>query len=144
LLRADHHDSEALAALQVAMRRAPHLALALALAHTALAAHDTKAAVAAVDFAKFLPQHRPEDWVLAREIAGILNAAASRPSALLVYSALARSPAPSANARKEMLMEARACAGAAGDMARSIEFSRLLNPPSATVAPPAGPAKPKK
>ncbi|MBI3887382.1 MAG: TIGR03790 family protein [Opitutae bacterium] len=144
LLRAEHRDAEARAALQVAMRRAPHLALALALARTALAAHDPKAAVAAVEFARFLPQTRPEDWVLVREIAGILAAAAARPFALQVYAALARSPAPSPDARKEMLMEARACADSAGDLARSIEFGRLLNPPSATVAPPAGPVKPKQ
>ena len=143
LLRQQHHDAEALSTLQTAMRHAPHLALALALAHSALAAHDNKAAVVAVDFVKFMTQHRPEDWVLAREIAGILHAASARPSALLVYTALVRSPAPSPNARKEMLMEARACADAAGDLAHSIEFGRLLNPPTATVNPPAGPVKKK-
>ncbi len=144
LLRQQHKDAEALATLQTAMRRSPHLALALSLAHTATTAHDSKAAVAAVEFAKFIPRHRPEDWVLAREIAGILNAGTARGSALQVYAALARSTAPSPGARKEMLLEARACADAAGDLARSIEFGRLLNPLSAPVNPSSDPVKPKK
>lgn len=143
LLRREQRGAEALAALQSAMRRAPHLALALDLAHTALTAHDSKAAVGAVEFAKFFSQIRPEDWVLVREIADILAAHHARPSALQIYSVLARSAAPSPGALKEMLMAARTCADAAGDLARSVEFGRLLNPPTATVAPPAGPVQKK-
>lgn len=144
LLRREQRGAEALAAIRVAMRKAPHLALALDLAHTALAAHDPKAAVSAVEFAKFSPQIRPEDWVLIREIADILAANNARPSALQIYTVLARSTAPSPGALKEMLMAARTCADAAGDLARSVEFGRLLNPPTATVNPPAGPTKPKR
>lgn len=144
LLRQQQHPAEALAVMHAAMRKSPHLALALALAHTAVAEHNPKAAVAAVEFAKFFAQIRPEDWVLVREIASILAANNARPSALQIYTVLARSSAPSPGALKELLMEARACADAAGDLARSLEFGRLLNPPTATVKPPAGPSKPKK
>ena len=128
------------------MRQYPHLALAIAIAHTALAANDSKAAVAAIDFAKMMLAHRAEDWTLAHEIAETLAANGARPAALQVYAALARSPAPTPDARRAMLMAARNLSDAAGDMAHSLEFARLLNPPSATVNPPAGPtrAKPKQ
>lgn len=143
LLRQQGHAPEALARLQAGMRQYPHLALALALAHAELAANHPKAAVAAIDFAKLMPAHRAEDWTLAHEIAETLAANGARPSALQVYAALARSPAPTPDAKRTMLMAARNLADAAGDMAHSLEFGRLLNPPSATVAPPVGPTKKK-
>lgn len=144
LLQQQKHPAEALAVMQAAMRKSPHLALALALAHIATAEHKPKVAVAAVEFARYFSQIRPEDWVLVREIASILAANNARPAALQIYTVLARSAAPSPGALKDLLMEARACADAAGDLARSLEFGRLLNPPTATVKPPAGPSTPKK
>ena len=126
LLKKQGDAAGARAALQAGMATTPHLALALALAHEALASGEPTAAVSALEFARVMKQHRPEDWPLAREIAALLAAHGARNSALLVYAALARSPAPSREALREMLEAARQLADAAGDLSLSLEFARQL------------------
>ncbi len=130
----------ALAALKAGMRDQPGIALGLSLAKLQLAGGDAKAAVATLGFAVMLKQFRLQDWPLAREIAGLLAAHDARAAALRVYTVLVRAKAPTAEAQKALLGEARATADAAGDLALSLDFARQINelmPP----APPPGPAK---
>jgi hypothetical protein len=67
----------------------------------------------------------------------LLAAHGARPAALRVYATLGRTKAPTPEAHKALLMEARATADAAGDLALSLDFARQLNelaappPPSA-------------
>jgi len=117
----------ALAFLQAGMREQPGIALGLTLAKLQLAAADAKAAVGTLGFATALKQFRPQDWPLAREIAGLLAAHDARAAALKVYAALVGTKAPTPEAQKALLTEARATADAAGDLALSLEFSRQLN-----------------
>lgn len=132
----------ALAVLKAGMRDRPSIALGLALAKLQLAGGDAKAAVATLGFAPMLKQFRPQDWPLAREIAGLLAAHDARGQALRVYTMLARGKAPTAEAQLALLAEARATADAAGDMALSLDFGRQIN--ALTPAPAAVPSPPAK
>lgn len=127
LLWGEGKPAAALAALRTGMREQPGLALGLALAKMSLAGGDAPAAVNALGFAPVLRQFRPQDWPLAREIAGFLAAHGGRPAALRVYATLVRTKAPTPEAHKALLMDARATADAAGDLALSLEFARQLN-----------------
>ncbi|MSU46203.1 MAG: hypothetical protein EXS42_03535 [Lacunisphaera sp.] len=109
------------------MRQQPSLALGLSLAKMALAGDDSKAAMIALGFAPLLKQFRPEDWPLAREAAALLAAQGARPAALQVYTTLARAKAPTPDAYKALLTEARNTADAAGDLPLSLDFGRQLN-----------------
>jgi uncharacterized protein (TIGR03790 family) len=126
--------AEALALLRAAQRDQPSLPVGLALARLA-APDDRPAAAAALGFASLLKAVRPTDWPLLREAARLLAANGAPAAALQVYGNLASAPAPSPEARKELLVEARTTADAAGDLLRSLEFTRQLN----ELAPP--PAK---
>jgi uncharacterized protein (TIGR03790 family) len=117
----------ALAALQAGMRSQPGIVLGLSLAKVQLAAGDAKAAVGTLGFAAEMKQFRPPDWPLAREIAGLLAAHDARAAALKVYAALARAKAPTPEAQKALLAEARATADAAGDLTLSLDFGRQLS-----------------
>lgn len=128
LLVAAGRDADALALLQAAQREQPSLALGLALAQRALAAKQPEVAVAALNFAPALKTFRPVDWTLLREIAEILAANGARPAALQVYTNLAHeSDAPTPEAFKAMLIEARQTADAAGDLLQSLEFAKQLS-----------------
>ncbi len=61
-----------------------------------------------------------------REIAGMLATNGARPAALQVYASLARTSAPTPEAQKALLVEARQTADAAGDLELSREFARQL------------------
>ncbi len=137
LLLRQNNRPAALTVLQAGMRAQPGMALGLSLAKLQLAAGDAPAAVATLGFAPALKQFRPEDWPLAREIAGLLAAHEARAAALQVYATLARTKAPTAAAQKALLMEARATADAAGDLALSLDFARQLN----ALAPAGPPAR---
>jgi uncharacterized protein (TIGR03790 family) len=117
----------ALAVLQAGMRNQPDIALGLALAKLQLAMGDAKAAVRTLGFAAAMKQFRTTDWPLAREIAGLLGDHEARAPALRVYATLARTKAPTLEAQKALLTEARATAAAAGDLALSLDFARQLN-----------------
>ena len=117
----------ALAALQTGMKAQPNFALGLSLAKLQLASGDAPAAVSTLGFAAALKQFRASDWPLAREIAGLLAAHDARAAALRVYATLVRTKAPSSEAQKALLSEARATADVAGDLALSLEFARQLN-----------------
>lgn len=126
LLLAKKEKTAALTMLKVAQREHPSLVLALALARLAVAENDPAAAVAAVGFAPALTAIRPEDWPLLREIAGVLATNNARPAALQVYASLARTSAPTPEAQKALLVEARQTADAAGDRKLALEFARQL------------------
>ena len=96
--------------------------------------NDAPAAVSALGFVPLLKQFRPEDWPLAREAAALLAAQGARPAALQVYATLARTKAPTPDAHKALLTEARNTADAAGNLPLSLDFGRQLNDLS---APPA-------
>jgi uncharacterized protein (TIGR03790 family) len=127
LLAASGQTAEARALLKSAQREQPSLALSLALAQRALADRDEAGAVAAVDFAQALKTFRAQDWPLLREIARLLAAHGARPAALQVYANLARVDAPTPEAFKAMLTEARQVADAAGDLLRSLDFAKQLS-----------------
>lgn len=134
LLLRKGQNAEALAVLRAGMRQQPSLALGLSLAKHLLAGNDPPAAVNALGFAPLLNQFRPEDWPLAREAAALLAAQGARPAALQVYATLARAQAPTPDAHKALLIEARNTADAAGNLPLSLDFARQLNDLS---APPA-------
>ena len=62
-----------------------------------------------------------------REIADLLAANGARPAALQVYANLAQARAPTAEALKTLLTDARETADAAGDLAQSWGFARQLS-----------------
>ena len=134
LLLLQEKKAEARAVLQSALRQRPGLALGLSLAHLALAENDPRTAVEALDFVKAWKKFNPEEWPLGREIAGLLAGHGAQPGALPVYVALARSPAPTPEARRSLLDEARKTADAAGDGELSREFARQLDEAGATPA----------
>jgi uncharacterized protein (TIGR03790 family) len=127
LLLHQGRNTEALAVLRTGMRQQPSLALGLSLAKLALAGNDPPAAGAALGFVPLLKQFRPEDWPLAREAAALLAAQGARPAALQAYATLARAQAPTPDAHKALLIEARNTADAAGDLPLSLDFARQLN-----------------
>ena len=59
----------------------------------------------------------------------------ARPAALQVYLVLLLTKAPSPEARRALLTEARATADAAGDQQLSLDFARQLNDLAAPEAP---------
>jgi hypothetical protein len=105
----------------------------------ALDNEDPKAAVAALEPLARMKQFSPAEWPLARQAAGLLAAHDARPPALAIYSVLANMKAPSPDALKALLGEARAVADVAGNLALSLEFARRLAdlaPPPAAPPPP--------
>ena len=127
LLAGTGRGAEALALLKSAQHDQPGLALGLALAKRALAEKQPAVAVAAIDFAPALKPIRPQDWPLLHEIAGLLAANGARPAALKVYANLAQAKAPTPEAFKAMLMEARQAADASGDLLQSLDFAKQLS-----------------
>ena len=130
--------AEAFALLRAGLKQQPSLPLALALARLAASAEDAKSVTEALGFIPALTQNRPEDWPRVREAAGLLAAHDARPAALAVYQLLAQAPAPTPEAHKALLTEARGVADAAGNLPLSLEFARqlaVLTPP--LPAPPA-------
>ncbi|AOS44677.1 hypothetical protein Verru16b_01744 [Lacunisphaera limnophila] len=118
--------TEALALLRTTLRESPSLPLALTLARWLVADADVSGAAAALEFVGHLKDIRPVDWPLVREAAGLLASGGAAPTALKVYATLARVPAPTPEARRDLLLEARQAADAAGNLAVSLEFSRQL------------------
>ncbi len=131
LLRRENHPAEAVKTLQAAMELAPSLPLLLALSKAAEAAGDRAKAVATLEAAVPLREFRGEHWPQGREIARELAALGASAPALQVYAVLAKSIPPAPEALRALLAEARALADRSGDLARSIEFARLLNEASA-------------
>ena len=134
LLLRQGQNAGALAVLRAGMRQQPSLALGLSLAKLSLAGNDSPAAVSALGFVPLLKQFRPEGWPLAREAAALLAAQGARPAALQVYATLARVQAPTPDAHKALLIEARNTADAAGNLPLSLDFARQLNELSALPA----------
>jgi uncharacterized protein (TIGR03790 family) len=127
LLAAAGDSAGARALLKATQRDQPSLVVGLALARQALADHEPAAAVAAIDFAPALKTIRPQDWTLLREIAGLLAANGARPAALQIYHNLGRAKAPTPEAFKAVLIEARQVADAAGDLMQSLDFAKQLS-----------------
>jgi hypothetical protein len=125
---------EAFACLQAGLKQQPSLPLALFLARLALADNDPVRAVRVLGFAPLLTQFRPQDWPLAREIAGVLAGNGARPAALQIYATLLRAKAPTLEARMALLTEARTTADAAGNLRLSLDYGRQL---ADLTAPPA-------
>jgi predicted Zn-dependent protease len=126
LLSHEGREVEAVAVLAEGRRCYPGLVLSLTEARLALERNDPKAAIAALDVLRAQSGFRPEDWPLAREGAELLAHHGAADAALGVYVTLARTPAPTLEARQELLVEARAMAEATGDEARTREFENLL------------------
>lgn len=135
LLERAGRKADAVALLRAAQRDQPSLAVGLALAKRA-AENDPAAAVTALGFAPLLKAVRPEDWPQLREAARWLEANGARPAALQVYANLAHAKAPTPEALKALLAEARTTADAAGDLQRSLEFARQLSELTPPTAPP--------
>jgi uncharacterized protein (TIGR03790 family) len=112
--------------LRSGLRDHPGLVLALACAKVAIAANATPTGLDALVPVDSWGEFKPEDWALAREMAGLLAAHEARPAAVQVYLKLAKTKAPSPAAGKALLTEARTVAQAAGDSASAGEFLRQL------------------
>lgn len=127
----------ALAHLRAGLRAQPSLALALTLARLEAADKNSPAVLAALGFIPLLKRIAVMDWPLMREAAGLLAAHGGAPAALEVYVNLIAVAAPTPEAGKQLLIEARGTADAAHDLKRSLHFSRLLNEqsPGVPVAP---------
>ena len=140
LLGQQKKPAEALAALRTGFQQQPSLVLGLALAQALLSRGDPPAAVGALGFAAAMKQFRPEDWPLARQAADFLATHEARWEALAIYSTLTQVKAPTPEAQKSLLQEARNLADAAGDVTRSLGFARQLNDLAVVPAtpPPAG------
>ncbi len=121
--------AEARAMLEAGGRKFPDakLVLALALARTVSRQNDTPAVVAALRFLAAMPQYQPEDWALVREAAESLAKHGAPEPALDVYARLAQASAPTPEARRALLMEARQAAERAGDAAHAAEFGKMLD-----------------
>lgn len=119
--------AEALAGLRAGFKQQPGLPLGLAVAKCLLAAGQEKSAADALGFVSLLRQFRPADWPLAREAAGLLAAHHARPAALQIYQNLAQAKAPTVEAQRTLLAEARGVADAAGNVQLSLDFARQLN-----------------
>lgn len=126
LLARKGQPAEAIALLRVMLRDEPSLPVALALANRLVAGHETKAAASALEFVGYFKEIRPVDWPLVREAAALLATHGSAPKGLKVYATLARSPAPTPEARRELLTEARNAADAAGNLSASLDFAKQL------------------
>jgi len=132
--------ADALAVLRAGLQQRPGLVLALATAKLLLTEGDAKGAVAALDVVQQVKRFNPPEWPLARQAADFLAAHDARPEALRVYALLAKMKAPSPEAHRALLGEARATADAAGDSALALEFSRQLTELALPAAP--SPSKP--
>lgn len=117
-------DADALLAGENA--RHPGLVLMLGWAELARLDGPPKAALTALAALAGRETFTAEEWPLAREAAKILCREKAAPAGLAVYSALARSSPPGPEPQREMLVEARSEAQAAGDPARESEFDRAL------------------
>ncbi len=126
LLARKGQKAEAIGLLRTELRETPSLAAALTLARWLAAEADAPGAARVLEFAGFLKDVRAGDWPSMREAAGLLASGGSETTALKVYGSLAKSPAPTPEARRELLLEARKVADAAGNLAASLEFARLL------------------
>jgi hypothetical protein len=96
------------------------------------------AAVAALAFVPRLPPVGASEWPLVKVAAELVAAHGTAREALPFFELLARSTAPSTDAQLRVLNDARRVADAAGDMARSLEFSRQsvgLTQPRAATSP---------
>jgi uncharacterized protein (TIGR03790 family) len=123
--------AEADLVLRAGRQHYPGLVLALTEARLAVEQGDNPATVAALESFQAKSDFPPADWTLAREAAGLLARHGAAGPALAVYSTLARTPAPTREARRELLVEARTVADDAGDTARRSEFEFLLKELSA-------------
>lgn len=130
---------QAIALLQRRMVELPGLAVQLALGRLLAAADRKEAAVQTLEPVRFLREFRHDHWMIGRQIARELGELGAIESALTIYRNLAIDGAPAAEARLAMLTDAKALADKSGDLARSIEFNRLVT--EATPLPPAQPAK---
>lgn len=115
------------ARLEREMSDAPTLSLMLFLARWQARDGEPARAAATLGAAALLPQHRGDQWPLAREIARELAKLGRADLALQLFVALADSPAPTPEAGKELLEEARKLADTSGDPARLREIVRRLN-----------------
>jgi uncharacterized protein (TIGR03790 family) len=120
---------EARAVLQTGMRKHPEgkLPLSLALARMALRQNDEPGMVAALRFLATAAPYRSDEWTLVRLAAELLVAHGAPDTAIEVYAKLAAVRAPTPEAGRALLMEARLAAETAGNPARAEEFNRLLN-----------------
>jgi uncharacterized protein (TIGR03790 family) len=131
LLFREGKGDEADAVLRAGRQEFPGLILPLSAARLALERNDPTAAVAALEFLRAQPQFRPEDWPLAREGAALLAHNGAADAALNVYAILARTRAPTREAQRALLTDARAVAEASGDTAREKDFDRMIEELSA-------------
>jgi len=126
LLHQQGQRAQALALLESGQRGPRRLAVSLAFARMAATENDSHAAVAALDFIKRLKQVPSGDWPLVRALAGFLATHGAPADALPAYTILVRDPAPTPEAHRVVLIEARAAAEAAGDPDGLHDFSRQL------------------
>ena len=127
--------TEAMAVLRTVVRRQPSLPLELFAAKLALADNDPKAAVGALEFVPLIKSFRPEEWPMARLAAGLLASNGARPGALRIYTTLLRTKAPTPEAHRALLVEARNTADAAGDLQLSLNLARQLNELAVPLSP---------
>jgi uncharacterized protein (TIGR03790 family) len=114
----------AIASLRAAQERRADLVVGLGLAQLLLENRDPAGAVAALGFARRLPQFAPTDWAVARSIAQFLSAQGEAAGAVEVFTTLLKIPALTEAEQLAILGEAQAAAVAAGDAAQAAQFGR--------------------
>ncbi|HYC72007.1 MAG TPA: TIGR03790 family protein [Opitutaceae bacterium] len=114
----------AIALLRASLDRTPSLASMLVLAGMQERAGDADGARSTLAPARLLPEHRGEQWPVARQVARELARLGAETAALDVYRALADSSAPNPEAAAALLEEARALADRSGEGTRSRDFAR--------------------
>ena len=134
LMRRDHRTAEARAWLEAELTRRPSLPLGISLAKLDLADGDEAGALKVLSLVASPTLYRSEDWPLEREVAGLLAMHGARASALRVYAGLVRAAAPTAEARKALLADAREAAVAAGESELGRDYDRQLKELSAPLA----------
>lgn len=122
----------AIALLKASLANSPSLAAMLVQAGMQERAGDVAAARATLLPARLLREHRGEQWPVAREVARELARLDANSAALDVFRALVDSPAPTPEAAKALLEEARELAERSGDQARALDFARRRSGSSGT------------
>jgi uncharacterized protein (TIGR03790 family) len=126
LLDAEAKPEEAVAAGKAAMKQAPNLALALALARRLLASGDTEAATSVVNAAADTADMSPSSWELICEAASFLSANKNPVAAVELYRKLFDVDTIPPAIRAAWLAEARRVALQAGDAGQAAQWEEEM------------------
>jgi len=126
LLEAQRKTAEAQTLAQAALRAQPNLALGLTLARQLEQAGDLAGVVRELSFTAHLPALQPDEWVLAGEVARLLQRTGAPGRSEQLYRRLLQEPGLPPALKVTWLREANAAAQAAGDTEQAVAWAREL------------------